>query len=204
MAYKDLQAFIKKLEKEDELIIIDTEVSCDLEITQISDKIMKSDTYNKALLFTNITGKKYQLLINAFGSDKRMNMALEVDNLESIAKDITNFIDLSNYKGIPKQIKEIPSLARLYFSFPTKINLRKAPCQEVIEEPNLDEMPILKCWPEDGGPFFTLPLVFTKDPEDGTQNIGMYSLQVYDEKTTGMHWHLHKDGKQIYEKYRKL
>ncbi len=202
MAYLDLQSFIKKLDQEGELITIDIEVDCQLEITEISDRVMKG--VNKALLFTNIKDRDFPLLINAFGSDKRINLALQVNDLSSIADDIHNFMNLASYQGIYRQIKSIPRLSRLYFSFPSKIKFKKAPCQEVIEAPNLNKFPVLKCWPDDGGSFFTLPMVFTKDPETGQQNIGMYRLQVYDHNTTGMHWHLHKDGKEIYEKYREL
>ncbi len=204
MAYKDLQAFLKKLEQEDELVYIDTEVSQDLEITEIADRFMKSKDNNKAIVFTNVVGCDYPVCINIFGSDKRLCMALEIDSLDDIGDGIRDVIDLKRYKGIKNQILAIPSLLRLYFSFPTKFKLGTPACQEVVLEPNLDKYPILKCWPEDGGRFFTMPLVFTKDPETNQQNVGMYRMQVFDQKTTGMHWHLHKDGKEIYEKYRKL
>lgn len=205
MAYKDLQHFLKKLEAEDELIYIDELVSRDLEITEISDRVMKAREKNKAIIFRNVEECDYPLCINIFGSDKRMCMALEVDSLNDIGDGIRDFMELQNYKGIFNQVMALPKLARLYFSFPTKLSVGTPPCQQVIdEEVDLDRIPILKCWPQDGGRFFTMPLVFTKDPETGTQNVGMYRMQVFDKKTTGMHWHLHKDGKEIYEKYRKL
>lgn len=148
-------------------------------------------------------GSKYPVLINAFGTYERLNLALEVDNIDSIAEDIKNLLDISSYLGILNKIKAVPKIARLAAVFPRKVD--KAPCQEVVEEdPDLSTLPILKCWPEDGGKFITLPLVITKDPETGVQNMGMYRLQVFDNKTTGMHWHLHKDGREIYEKYKKL
>jgi len=202
MAFRDLNSFIKKLKSMDQLIEIDEEVDRDLEITEIANRIMKSTTQNKALLFNHVKDSPYPLLINAFGSLERMSTSLEVNNLESISRDIKAFMDISNYKSLPNQIKSLPKLLRLYFSFPHKV--KKAACQEVIEEPNLDTIPIIKCWPEDGGRFFTLPLVITKDPETKQQNMGMYRMQVYDQKTTGMHWHWHKDGREIYDKYRKL
>ncbi|WOO89317.1 menaquinone biosynthesis decarboxylase [Mollicutes bacterium LVI A0078] len=205
MAYKDLQHFLKKLEAEDELIYIDELVSRDLEITEISDRVMKAREKNKAIIFRNVEECDYPLCINIFGSDKRMCMALEVDSLNDIGDGIRDFMELQNYKGIFNQVMALPKLARLYFSFPSKLSVGTPPCQQVIdEEVDLDRIPILKCWPQDGGRFFTMPLVFTKDPETGTQNVGMYRMQVFDKKTTGMHWHLHKDGKEIYEKYRKL
>ncbi len=200
MAYKSLQNFIKALEEKKLLKRISAEVSSDLEITEITDRISKG--YGPALLFENIKGSSYPLLINVFGSYERLNLALEVDNIDSIAEDIKNLVDMSTYLGILNKIKAVPKVARLATVFPRKVD--RAPCQEVVEDPDLSTLPILKCWPEDGGKFITLPLVITKDPETGIQNMGMYRLQVYDNKTTGMHWHLHKDGREIYEKYRKL
>jgi len=200
VAYKSLQNFIKALEEKKLLKRISAEVSSDLEITEITDRISKG--YGPALLFENIKGSSYPLLINVFGSYERLNLALEVDNIDSIAEDIKNLVDMSTYLGILNKIKAVPKVARLATVFPRKVD--RAPCQEVVEDPDLSTLPILKCWPEDGGKFITLPLVITKDPETGIQNMGMYRLQVYDNKTTGMHWHLHKDGREIYEKYRKL
>lgn len=200
MAYKDIQQFMKALQRKKLLKRITAEVSADLEITEIADRIVKHK--GPALLFENVKGSEFPLLINTFASYDRMSMALGVKRLNDIGNDIKDLIDLSNYKTMTGAIKSIPNLARLLAVLPIKTN--NAPCQEVIEEPDLDKLPILKCWPDDGGKFITLPLVFTKDPETGQQNIGMYRLQVYDKTTTGMHWHLHKDGREIYEKYRKI
>lgn len=200
MAYKNLQDFMKTLEEKKLLKRISAKVSSDLEITEITDRVSKA--YGPALLFENVEGSKYPVLINAFGSYERLNLALEVDNIDSIAEDIKNLMDMSSYLGLINKIKAVPKVARLAAVFPRKVD--KAPCQEVVEDPDLSTLPILKCWPEDGGKFITLPLVITRDPETGLQNMGMYRLQVYDNKTTGMHWHMHKDGREIYEKYRKL
>lgn len=200
MAYKNLQDFIKTLEEKKLLKRISAKVSSDLEITEITDRISKA--YGPALLFENVEGSAYPVLINAFGSYERLNLAFEVENIDSIAKDIGDLIDMSSYLGLINKIKAVPKVARLAAVFPRKVD--KAPCQEVVEEPDLSTLPILKCWPEDGGKYITLPLVITRDPETGLQNMGMYRLQVYDNKTTGMHWHMHKDGREIYEKYRKL
>ncbi|MGF7058211.1 menaquinone biosynthesis decarboxylase [Brassicibacter mesophilus] len=200
MAYKDLQDFIDCLSKENLLHEIDVEVDSDLEITEIADRVSKK--YGKALLFKNIKGSPYPLVINTLGTYERMNLGLEVEELDEIADTIVDFMDMSNYVTLVNKIKSVPKLARLARVFPKKVT--KAACQEVIEAPDLDKLPILKCWPQDGGRYMTLPLVITKDPETGQQNMGMYRLQVYDKKTTGMHWHLHKDGREIYEKYRKL
>ncbi len=200
MAYKDLQHFTKHLEEKNLLRRVKTEVDSNLEITEIVDRVSKA--YGSALLFENVKNSPYPVLINAFGTYERMNLALEVDDMKDIADEIVDLMDMSNYVSLMNKIKSVPKLARLAKVFPKKVS--KALCQEVVEEPDLSTMPILKCWPEDGGEFITLPLVITKDPETGMQNMGMYRLQVYDNKTTGMHWHLHKDGKLIYEKYKKL
>jgi len=200
MAFKDLQDFIDFLEGKNELKRVKTEVDSNLEITEIVDRVSKE--YGPALLFENVKNSNYPVLINAFGSYERMSMALGVDNLDDIAEDILDLMDVSSYISLMNKIKSIPKLTRMLKVFPKKVN--NGACQEVIEDADLDTLPVLKCWPEDGGRFMTLPLVITKDPETGMQNMGMYRLQVYDKKTTGMHWHLHKDGKSIYEKYKKL
>lgn len=190
---------MKTLEEKNLLKRIKTEVDSELEITEITDRVVKSD--GPALFFEKVKGSPYPVLINAFGSMDRMNLALEVDKLDDIACDIGSFMDMSSYLGLMNKIKSVPKLARLLKMFPRKVD--KAPCQEVVEEPDLSKLPVLKCWPGDGGRFLTLPLVITKDPETNLQNMGMYRLQVYDDRTTGMHWHLHKDGREIYEKYKK-
>lgn len=176
------------------------EVDPELEITEIADRVSKA--YGNALLFKKVKGSEFPLVINAMGTYERLNMGLGVDSLDEIAEQIEDYMNVSAYVTLMGKIKSIPKLAPLPFIFPRKV--KSAPCQEVITEPDLNALPILKCWPQDGGKYITLPLVFTKDPENGQQNVGMYRLQVYDEKTTGMHWHLHKDGKEIFEKYRKL
>jgi 4-hydroxy-3-polyprenylbenzoate decarboxylase len=192
--------YIDALKKQKMLQVIETEVSPDLEITEITDRVSKK--YGKALLFTNVKGSKYPLLINGMGTYERLNLAFGVKNLDEIGTKIGSYFNLSSYATWMGKIKAIPKFAPLVFIFPRTV--RKAACQEVIEEPNLEKLPIIKCWPQDGGKYLTLPLVFTKDPETGQQNVGMYRLQVYDKQTTGMHWHLHKDGRAIYDKYRKL
>lgn len=200
MAYKDLQEFISVLENQGELKRIQTEVDPQLEITEITDRISKSN--GPALLFENVKDSDFPVLINAMGSFKRMASALGADSLDDIGNQIKELINMQNYSGWIKSIESIPRLTRMAAVFPVKGF--KAPCQEIVDhDPDLDQLPILKCWPKDGGKYITLPLVFTKDPETGQQNTGMYRLQVFDKKTTGMHWHLHKDGREIYEKYQK-
>ena len=200
MTYKDLPKFLEALEQKGLLNTIEIEVDPELEITEIADRVSKH--YGKALKFTKVKGSSYPLVINTMGTYERLNMGLGVKNLDEIAAQIEDYMNLSAYVTMKGKIKAIPKLAPLPFIFPRKV--KKAPCQEILENPDLNSLPIIKCWPQDGGKYITLPLVFTKDPENGQQNVGMYRLQVYDEKTTGMHWHLHKDGKEIYEKYKKL
>ena len=200
MTYRDLPKYLEALEAKHLIDTIEVEVDPELEITEITDRISKQ--YGKALKFTNVKGSPFPLVINAMGTYERLNLGLGVNSLDEIAEQIEDYMDLSAYVTLKGKIKSIPKLAPLPFIFPRKV--KHAPCQEVVEAPNLNLLPIIKCWPQDGGKYITLPLVFTKDPETGQQNVGMYRLQVYDEKTTGMHWHLHKDGKEIYEKYRKL
>ena len=200
MAYKDIQEFIKVLEDKGQLIRISEKVSAELEITEIADRVSKA--YGKALLFENVEGSQYPVAINLMGTYDRMSMALEVDNFDEIADDIQEFMNVNGYMTLMGKVKAIPKAVRV-LNMPTKKVLTAA-CQEVVEEPDLDTLPILKCWPDDGGKFITLPLVIAKDPVTNQQNMGMYRLQVYAKNTTGMHWHLHKDGKEIYEEYRKL
>ena len=198
MAFKDIQKFIRFLESKNQLKRIKTPVSAQLEIAEIADRFVKSG--GPALLFEQVKDSPYPVLINAFASYERMAMAIGSVSLEEAGEDIARLINLSRYIEIRKAVKAIPGLSRLLAVFPVKA--LRAPCQEVVEEPDLDILPVLKCWPGDAGRFFTLPLVFTKDPDTGQQNIGMYRMQVYDKRTTGMHWHLHKDGREIYEKYK--
>ncbi|MCL2559133.1 MAG: menaquinone biosynthesis decarboxylase [Turicibacter sp.] len=205
MAYKDLHDFIRVIEKEGraDFVRVKVEVDAELEITEIADRVSKK--LGPGILFENVKGSQFPVLINAMGTYKRMNMALGVEHLDDIGAAIKDLVDVQSYLGIRKLFKKIPVGLRMLNVFPIKSRWRRGACQEVVNmDPNLNDLPVLKCWPLDGGKFFTLPLVMTKDPETGTQNTGMYRLQVFDAKTTGMHWHLHKDGRQIYEKYRKI
>ena len=201
MPYESLRDFVKKLEDEGELVRIKHEVSPILEMTEIADRAVKGG--GKALLFENPKGYDIPVLMNAFGTEKRMKMALEVDKFEEIGDrliEFTKFRPSSFVDGI----KGIGMVKDLMAFIPKKV--KKAPCKEVIAE-NLDKFPILKCWPKDGGRFITLPVVITKDPETGELNAGMYRMQIFDGKTTGMHWQIHKHGalhlKKIAEKGKK-
>ena len=156
-----------------------------------------------ALLFEKPKGSSVPLLINAFGSERRMNLALEVDALEEIAERIRGFVDMQSPQGLLDKLKMLPKLAELGSFFPKSV--KSGPCKEVVkhgEQADLLEFPILKCWPEDGGRFITFPLVFTKNPENGKRNVGMYRMQVYDARTTGMHWQTQKHGAEHFRRAR--
>ncbi len=196
MAYKDLREFIEFLEKEHLLRRIKTEVSAELEITEILDRAVKSN--GPALLFENVKGYKIPVFANAFGTMERMCLALGVDSLDEIGERIQKLLEFEAPSGIWEGIKMLPQVAELT-SFAPKY-VKSGPCKEVIlkEDFSLDDFPVLKCWPQDGGRFITLPLVFTKNSKTGKQNVGMYRMQVYDGKTTGMHGHIHKHGARDY------
>ncbi len=196
MAYKDLREFIEVLEKKGLLRRIKTEISAELEITEILDRTVKSN--GPALLFENVKGYKIPVFANAFGTMERMCLALGVDNLDEIGERIQKLLEFEAPSGIWEGIKMLPQVAELT-SFAPKY-VKSGPCKEVIlkEDFSLDDFPVLKCWPQDSGRFITLPLVFTKNPKTGKQNVGMYRMQVYDGKTTGMHWHIHKHGARDY------
>lgn len=205
MAYKSLAAFIEKLEAAGELVRIKTFVDPVLEIAEITDRVSKTPDRNKALLFEN-TGTDYPLLINGMGSEKRMCIALGVDDLDEVAKDIEDlFVKLTGPKnGLLEKLAMLPQLGKFASWMPKVVSGRGA-CQEVVmNEPNLDKLPILKCWPKDGGRFITLPSIHTKDPNNDIRNIGMYRMQVFTPTMTGMHWHKHKVSAKHFNEYKKL
>ena len=196
MKYDSLGDFVSFLESKGELLRIKHEVDRDLEITEITNRVSKSNN-NKALLFENVRGFKTPVLINAFGSFQRMAWALGVENVEEIASEIRRLIKPELPESFLDKVKMLPKLVEMAHYPPRMV--KSGPCQEVGIEPDLDSIPILKCWPGDGGRFITLPLVITKDPETGIRNMGMYRMQVYDRQTTGMHWHAHKGGARHFQ-----
>lgn len=201
MAYKDIQEFARILEQKGQLKRISAEVDPVLEITEITDRVSKKQ--GPALLFEKVKGSEFPVLINTMGSYERMKMALKVESLDQIGEEIMAFMDTTSYMGLMNKIRKLPQLAQLAFVFPRRVS--KAPCQEVVEnDPDLFKLPVLKCWPGDGGRYITLPLVFTKDPKTGNTNMGMYRLQVFDRNTTGMHWHIHHDGAENYRRHCEL
>lgn len=202
MAYKNLNHFIETLESAGELVRIKEYVNPHLEITEITDRISKQ--YGPALLFEN-TGFDFPLLINAMGTEKRMAMALGVENLDDIAKEIeTLFKTFTTPKNsFIDKLKLLPQLGAVASWMPKQISGRGA-CQEVImDQPDVTKLPVLKCWPEDGGPFITLPVIQTKDLHTGIRNVGLYRMQVFDKTMTGMHWHRHKVSARHFNEYKK-
>ena len=202
MAYQDLSDFIKKLEESGQLRRIKTEVSAELEIAEITDRVSKA--YGPALLFENVKGYSMPVFINAFGSYERMAMALNVKHVDEIAREIESLVKPEMPSTFIDKIKFIPHMLMTLSKFPPK-TVRHAPCQEVVfeTETTLSKIPIIKCWPGDGGRFITLPLVITRNLKTGNRNIGMYRLHVYDDRTTGMHWHIHHDGARHYRDYQR-
>ncbi len=197
IAYRDLQEFVARLETEGELLRIKEPLSPKLEIPEVTDRVCK--LYGPALLFENVPGYDLPVLTNAFGSFRRMSLALGVKNLDALGEDILQFLEIEAPDSIIKKLNLVPKLKRLANIFPKMV--KKAPCQEIVfkdDQVDLFRLPILHCWPQDGGPFITLPVVITKHPETGVRNAGMYRMQVFDRCTTGMHWHLHKGGAHHY------
>src|SRR4029453_4774913 len=181
--YKDLNGFISALESERELARVTDEVSPDLEICAVTDRVSKSPGGGPGLLFERPTGFDVPVALNLFGSMARICMALGVSKLDDLAREIEVLATPKIPAGIFEAIKMLPMIGRLRDLMPKTVS--DAPCQEVIErDGSLESLPILKCWPEDGGRYITLPLVFTKDPETGARNIGTYRMQVFDGRST--------------------
>jgi 4-hydroxy-3-polyprenylbenzoate decarboxylase len=205
MAYKSLRAFIAALEEAGELVRIKTFVDPVLEIAEITDRVSKTPDRNKALLFEN-TGTDFPVLINSMGSERRMCIALGVNSFDDVIRDIEDvFKMLSAPKnGLLEKLSMLPQLGKFASWMPKSISGRGA-CQEmVMTNPDLGKLPILKCWPQDGGRFITLPAIHTKDPLTGARNIGMYRMQVFEPTMTGMHWHKHKVSARHFNEYKKL
>ena len=193
MAHRDLSDFLKTLEKRNELRRIRERVSPYLEIAEITDRVSKQQ--GPALLFENVDGSTIPVLINALGTEERMKIALGIEEWSSWTRRLDAFLEPKIPVGLVDKVKMLPQLGELANAFPKVV--REGACQQVVlrgDEVDLTKLPVLTCWPDDGGPFITMPLVFTKDPSSGRRNCGMYRMQVYDERTTGMHWQLHKDG----------
>jgi len=209
MPYDNLRDFINVLEKKGLLKRVKTEVSPELEITEILDRNSKNK--GPAILFENVRNSdnsdnsNIPVLANIFGSTEMIKLALERDNLEDIGNELITLFkeEIPNTHKFFDKLKILKKLKEISEYLPKTV--KTGPCKEVITyEPDLNKFPILRCWPNDGGKFITLPLVFTNNPETGERNVGMYRMQVYDKKTTGMHWHIHKHGAEHYRIAEKL
>lgn len=203
MAYKNLQHFIETLEQAGELVRIKEYVNPELEITEIVDRVSKQ--YGPALLFEN-TGYNFPVLINSMGNYRRMCMALGVNDMDDITQEIEHlFKSLTSPKNsLVDKLKMLPQLGQIASWMPKVVSGRGA-CQEVVmQNPDITQLPVLKCWPEDGGRFITLPVIHTKDPNTGIRNVGMYRMQVFEPQLTGMHWHKHKVSARHFQEYKKL
>jgi 4-hydroxy-3-polyprenylbenzoate decarboxylase len=206
LAYEDLREWIKTLDKAGELKRIRQEVDPILEIAEITDRASKAGKKGgvkgyapggPALLFENVKGHPgARVLMNQFGSERRMKLALDVDSLNDIAGRIRAFMDIKSPEGFLEKFKMLPMLAEVGKFFPKTIAAKDAPCKEVVRRENFSvlDFPVLQCWPLDGGRFITLPCVVTRDPKTGKRNMGMYRMQVYDGQTTGMHWQRQKNA----------
>jgi len=201
MAYTDLRDFIRALEKQGELKRISFEVDPVLEIAEFADRSVK--TQGPALLFEKPKGSRVPVLINAFASMRRMELALEVDSVDAIAARISEFLEMRMPEGLIGKLKMLPKLAEMGSFFPRRVS--DGPCKEVVrkKEFSLSDYPILKCWPQDGGRYITLPMVFSRNPDTGKRNCGCYRMQIYDDRTAGMHWQTHKQGAEHYRRLEK-
>ncbi len=203
MSYRDLQEFIGKLEETGELLRIQTPVSSELEITEITDRISKLPyDQNKAMLFEKVEGSAFPLVINLFGNPRRMALAMGVEDLDELNKRLGKLIDLKLPKGMPAMMSRATDVLGALRSVGLGPSITKtAACQEIVitDNPDVNIMPILKCWPDDGGKYITLTSVITREPGTGIRNVGMYRIQVYDGHTLGLHWQRHKGGKEHQE-----
>jgi 4-hydroxy-3-polyprenylbenzoate decarboxylase len=190
MPAADLRAWIAQLRREGELAEVDVEVDPHLEITEIVDRTVKAG--GPALLFRNPKDSEHPLLINQFGTERRMCLALGAPSLDSVARKLEDVLEMQPPQGLVEKVKGLGKLKRLADSMPKLVS--RGAAQEVVLEPDLDRLPIQHCWPGDPAPFITLPAVITKDPRTGVRNVGMYRMQKIDARTTFMHWQIHKDG----------
>jgi 4-hydroxy-3-polyprenylbenzoate decarboxylase len=195
--FADLRAWIAHLEREGELVRVSAEVDPHLEITEIVDRTIKAG--GPALLFERPKGAGHPLLINQFGTERRMCMAFGVERLDDVAAKLANVLEMQPPEGLAEKLRGLKQLKSIADSRPRLV--KRAPAQEVVhagDEVNLDALPIQTCWPLDAAPFITLPAVITRDPRDGRRNVGMYRLQKLGPRATAMHWQIHKDGRSDY------
>lgn len=194
-AFRDLRDFVNYLDKRGQLRRIKTPVSNDLEITEITDRVSKSKTHNYALLFENVQGYDMPVLINAMGTEERMAWALGLNSLEELRQRMASLVKPEIPAGPFDALRKLSELSEVVRYRPKTVD--SAPCQEVVltgDKVDLTRLPVLKCWPDDGGRYITLPMVISRDPMRHFRNVGMYRIQVYDKNTVGMHWQIHKGG----------
>jgi 4-hydroxy-3-polyprenylbenzoate decarboxylase len=193
----DLRDWIARLEREGELVRVAAEVDPALEITEITDRTVKAG--GPALLFERVKGSERPLLINQFGTERRMCLAFDAQSLDDVARKLSDVLELQPPQGLVEKVRGLQKLKSIADSRPKTV--RRAPCQEVVlegDDASLDLLPIQQCWPEDAAAFITLPAVITRDPRNGTRNVGMYRMQKLGPRATAMHWQIHKDGRADY------
>ena len=199
--WDDLSAFVRFLEQHGQLRRITREVDPNLEVSAIAQQVMRAG--GPALLFERVAGSRFPLLINTYATRQRVSWALGVADLDEHARAILELVRSQPPTGLMDKLRMLPKLARVASATPKTV--RSAPCQQVVEtDVDLGTLPIITTWPEDGGPYITLPMVITRDPDKGTRNVGCYRMQVYDKRTTGMHWQLHKTGRRHMRRYKEL
>ena len=206
MSYNNLREFIERLEREGELVRVAAEVSPVEEIAELTDRMAKQPGGGKAILFER-TGTDFPVVTNLMGSERRMALALGVESLDALTRRIDALLhEVTTPKAtLWEKLRMLPLLGEMARWMP-RSRRGRGTCQEVVlrgEAARLSLLPVLKCWPEDGGRFVTLPMVHTLDPDTGVRNVGMYRIQVFDDRTTGMHWHVHKTGARHYDDYRR-
>ncbi len=217
MAYPDLRSFVTDLERRGQLVRIAAEVDPILEITEIADRQSKLPAIDgvpppatdpvhgglggSALLFENVKGSSMPLLINAYGSYERIRLALGCESIEALARKVEQLVKPEMPTTLMEKMKKLPELARLA-SVPPKV-VRSGACQEVVrtDDADLFELPVIQCWPEDGGRYITFAGIYSKDPDSGERNVGMYRVQLFEPKMTAVHWHMHHDGARHHRKY---
>jgi 4-hydroxy-3-polyprenylbenzoate decarboxylase len=191
---KDLRDWIALLEREGELVRVGAEVDPDLEVTEIVDRTLKAG--GPALLFEHPKGAQHPLLINQFGTERRMCLAFGVERLDDVARKVADVLEMQPPSGLMDKVRGLQKLKSIADSLPETV--RRGPVHEVVlqgDDVDLGVLPVQRCWPGDPAPFITLPAVITRDPRDGVRNVGMYRMQVIDRRSTFMHWQLHKDGR---------
>ena len=197
MSFRDLRDWIALLEREGELVRVAAEVDPHLEVTEIVDRTVKAG--GPALLFERPKGSAHPLLINQFGTERRMCLAFGVERLDDVAAKLADVLEMQPPEGLAAKVRGLRTLKSIADSRPKVV--RNGACQEIVlrdDEVDLGVLPVMTCWPGDAGPFVTLPAVITHDPRTGGRNVGMYRLQVLDSRSTAMHWQLHKDGRADY------